>query len=147
MKRVLAVILGLTFAVTAAAQDGIKVVTARGKFVDVKDDVVAAIVQRGLVVNSVAHVGDMLERTGQDLGQSKRIYDQAEVIEFCSATISRKMMEADPHNLVYCPYTIAVYTLPGKPDTVYLARRAFPKTAALKPVVSMLDAIIADATQ
>ena len=147
MKRLLALVLGLSFALAAVAQNGVKVVSVNGKFVDVKDDVVAAIVQRGLVVNSVAHVGDMLERTGQDLGQSKRIYDQAEVIEFCSATISRKMMEADPHNLVYCPYTIAVYTLPGKPDTVYLARRAFPKTAALKPVVSMLDAIIADATQ
>ena len=147
MKRVLAVLVGLTFALAAAAQNGPKVVTAQGKFVDVKDDVVAAIVQRGLVVNFVAHVGEMLERTGRDLGMNKRLYDQAEVIEFCSATVSRKMMDADAHNLAYCPYTIAVYTLPGKPDKVYLVRREYPETAALKPVVRLLDDIIAEAAK
>ena len=147
MTRLIAVVLGLLIALSAAANDGAKVLAAKGKFADVKDDVVAAIGKRGLVVNYVAHVGDMLERTGRDLGKTKRVYDQAEVIEFCSATVSRAMMEADPRNLVYCPYTIAVYTLPGKPGVVYVAHRTYPRTAALKPVADLLRGIIADATK
>ncbi|MBE0620274.1 MAG: DUF302 domain-containing protein [Burkholderiales bacterium] len=147
MTRLIAVLLGLLFALSAAADGGAKVVAANGKFADMKDDLVAAIEQRGLVVNYVAHVGDMLERTGRDLGKAKRVYEQAEVIEFCSATASRAMMEADAQNLVYCPYTIAIYTLPGKPGMVYLARREYPQTAALQPVAKLLDGIVADATK
>ena len=147
MTRLIAVVLGLLIALSAAANDGAKVLAAKGTFADVKDDVVAAIGKRGLVVNYVAHVGDMLERTGRDLGKTKRVYDQAEVIEFCSATVSRAMMEADPRHLVYCPYTIAVYTLPGKPGVVYVAHRKYPRTPALKPVSDLLRGIIADATK
>lgn len=147
MTRPMAALLGLLFAASVAADDGASVVTVKGRFADVKDDLVAAIEQRGLVVNFVAHVGDMLDRTGHDLGKTKRIYDKAEVIEFCSATASRAMMEPDPRNLVYCPYTIAVYSLPGNPGVVHLARRAYPQTAELKPIADLLDGIIADASK
>ena len=147
MMRLLAIVLGLFIALSAAADEGAKVVAAKGKFADVKDDLVAAIEQRGLVVNFTARVGEMLERTGRDLGKTKRIYDQAEVIEFCSASASRAMTEADPRNLVYCPYTIAVYTLPGKPGVVYLAHREYPRNAALKPVADLIDGIVADASK
>jgi hypothetical protein len=61
MTRLLATLLGLFIALSAAADEGARVVTAKGTFADVKDDVVAAIEQRGLVVNYVSHVGDMLE--------------------------------------------------------------------------------------
>jgi len=145
MVRLITVLFGLMFALSAAADGGARVVAVKGKYADVKDDLVAAIEQRGLVINFTAHVGDMLERTGRDLGKTKRVYDQADVIEFCSASASRAMMEADPRNLVYCPYTIAVYTLPGKPGVVYLAHRKYPQTAALKPVDKLLAGIVADA--
>jgi uncharacterized protein (DUF302 family) len=147
MTRTMAVLLGLLFAAAAAAGDGASVVTVKGGFADVKEDLVAAIEQRGMVVNYTAHVGDMLERTGRDLGKTGKIYGQAEVIEFCSAAVSRAMMQADPLNLAYCPYTIAVYTLPGRPGVVHLARRAYPANAALKPVAELLDGIIADASR
>ncbi len=147
MTRLIALLLGLLLVLPAAADEGASVVAAKGSFADVKDDLVTAIEQRGLVINSTSHVGDMLERTGRDLGKTKRIYDQAEVVEFCSATVSRAMMEADPHNLVYCPYTIAIYTLPGKPGVVYLAHRKYPRSAALKPVADLLDGIVADASK
>jgi len=111
------------------------------------DDLVGAIVQRGLEVNFVSHVGDTPERTGRDLGETKRIYDQAEVIEFCSATASRAMTKADPRNPDYCPYAVAVYTFPGKPGVVYLARRKYPETAALKPLADLVDGIVADASK
>jgi hypothetical protein len=53
VTRLIAVLLGLLFALSAAADDGASVVAAKGKFADVKDDVVAAIEQRGLVVDLV----------------------------------------------------------------------------------------------
>lgn len=147
MTRLLAILLVLLVALPAAADEGARVVTAKGKYADVRDDLVAAIEQRGLVVSFVSHVGDMLERTGRDLGKTKRIYDQAEVVEFCSATVSRAMMEADPQHLVHCPFTVAIYTLPGEPGVVYLAHRKYPPAAALKPVADLLQGIVADATK
>jgi len=147
MTRLFAVLLGLLIALSAAADEGARVVAVKGKYADVKDDLVAAIEQRGLVVSFVSHVGDMLERTGRDLGTTKRIYDQAEVVEFCSATVSRAMMEADPQHLVHCPFTIAVYTVPGQPGVVYLGHRKYPQTAALKPVADLLQGIVAAATK
>jgi len=147
MARVLAVLLGLFLALPAMADEQVNEVAAKGTFADVKDDLVAAIEQRGLVINSTSHVGDMLERTGRDLGKTKRVYGQAEVLEFCSATVSRAMMEADPRNLVYCPYTIAIYTLPDQPNRVYMAYRRYPPTAALKPVAELLQGIVAAASK
>lgn len=92
-------------------------------FDTVKTFIEEALTARGLVVNNVAHIGDMLERTGRDLGASKQVYAKAEAIEFCSATVSRKMMEADPHNIVFCPYVIAIYVLPDEPGKTYVSFR------------------------
>ena len=61
---------GAIVCAAAVADDGASVVAAKGKFANVKDDLVAAIEQRGLMVNTVSHVGDMLERTGRDLGKT-----------------------------------------------------------------------------
>lgn len=123
----------------------------KGKFEDVKASLVAAIEGKGLVINTVAHVGDMLARTGQDLGATKRIYEKAEVLEFCSATVSRATMEADPHAIVHCPYTIAVYVIAGQPGTVYVAYRKprgekpGPAADALALVGKLLDEIVGEA--
>lgn len=94
-----------------------------GTFEEVKDNLTNALTNRGMVVNNVAHIGDMLARTGKDLGKAAPIYSKAEAIEFCSATISRKTMEANPHNIAYCPYAIAIYVLPKEPKTVYVTYR------------------------
>ncbi len=114
----------MLFAMAAgAASAGVQMRTVKGTFADVRDRVVMALENRGLVLNYTAKVGDMLERTGRDLGRDRRIYGSAEVLEFCSARLSRDTMEADPHNIAYCPYAIAVYTLPKSPGVVYLSYR------------------------
>ena len=100
-----------------AASPGVQLRSTKGEFADVRDRVVMALENRGLVVNYTAKVGEMLDRTGRDLGRDRRIYNQAEVLEFCSAALSRDTMEADPRNIVFCPYAIAVYTLPKSPGT------------------------------
>jgi uncharacterized protein (DUF302 family) len=129
------------------AAEGIEVATAPGKFDEVKESVALAIEGRGLVINSVSKVGEMLDRTGADLGAARKIYDNAEVFEFCSAKVSRQMMEATPQNLVYCPYTIAVYTVPGQPGKVFVAYRKPPPGPAFAPVESLLKEIVGEAAR
>ena len=129
------------------------VFTKTGKFEDVRDDVEMAITGRGLVVNNVSHVGEMLERTGRDLGDDRQIFLKAEALEFCSAVVSRKMMEAAPDNIIFCPYIISIYVLPGKPDEVRIAYRkprivgSPASQAALKAVDKLLSDIVKDALQ
>ena len=133
--------------------DYMKLYTVEGQFEDVRQDIEMAITDRGMVINNVSHIGNMLARTGQDLGAGKEIYKDAEALEFCSATVSRRMMETDPHNIVFCPYIIAIYTLPAEKDKVYVAfRRPLPVGSAesrqsLVAVEKLLEDIIADATQ
>ena len=106
-----------------AATAGVQLRSTKGDFIEIRDRVVMALENRGLVINYTAKVGNMLERTGRDLGRERRIYADAEVLEFCSAALSRDTMEADPRNIVFCPYSIAVYSLPQVPGTVYLSYR------------------------
>ena len=117
-----------------------------GNFSDVRDAITMSIENRGLVVNYVSHIADMLQRTGNDIGASKTIFEQAEIIEFCSASLSRRMMEADPHNIVLCPFAISIYSLPGEPGTVWIAYRR-PQGNAAKLVGELLDGIAAEASQ
>lgn len=107
----------------ASAESGIAIHSKAGTFEDVRSALVFAIENRGLVVSTVSHVGEMLERTGRDLGSEERIFVQGDVLEFCSAVLSRQVMEADPHTIALCPYTIAVYVLPQEPATVYVSYR------------------------
>ena len=97
MKRVgfLIALAGLWLAPMAQAQSVLEV-RAKGSFEEVKQLLVIAIEGQGLVVDHVATVGEMLERTGQDLGATTKIYERAEVLQFCSANYSRQMMGADP---------------------------------------------------
>ena len=124
--------------------------TVQGKFEDVRDDLELAITGRGIKINNIAYIGNMLSRTGKDLGAKKQIFLHAEAFEFCSATVSRDTMEADPHNIVFCPYVIAVYVLPEQPDRVYLAFRrpllvgTEASKASLRAVEKLLEDIVSD---
>src|SRR5574341_175535 len=96
---------------------------AKGTFDDVKQLLIVAIENQGFVVDHLSKVGEMLERTGRDLGATRKIYERAEVLEFCSAKYSRKLMEADPTMLAFCPFAIGIFALPGETDTVHLVYR------------------------
>jgi uncharacterized protein (DUF302 family) len=125
--------------------------SAPGKFDEVKERVTLAIENRGLVLNYTARVGEMLARTGKDLGRERQVYTKAEVLEFCSAALSRDTMEADPHNITFCPYAIAVYVLPKEPGKVYISyRKPVPvgsgqSAKALRAVEKLLDDIVREA--
>ena len=133
-----------------AAENYSAVFKARGNYEDVRDALQFAIEGKGLRINAMNHTAEMLARTGADLGESKQIFEEGEQFEFCSAELSRRMMEADPHAIVMCPYIIAVYTVPNDKH-VYLAYRKPPATQnpalkqALAGVEKMLTEIIQDA--
>lgn len=136
--------------VALAAGDQMAVFTKVGSFDDVRDSLEMAITDRGLVVNNVSHVGEMLERTGKDLGNNRQIFIKAEALEFCSAVASRKMMEANPDNIIFCPYIISVYVVPEKPNEVRVAYRkpdisgSPASQEALKAVDELLSGIVKD---
>lgn len=119
-------------------------------YADVREDLELAITDRGMIINNVSHIGKMLARTGKALGAAKQIFVEAEALEFCSSVISRKMMEADPHNIIFCPYIITVYTLPTEKNRVYLAyRRPLPvgspaSKQSLQVVEKLLQGIVDD---
>ncbi len=117
-------VLFLMVSAAQAAASEVHVRAVKGNFDDVKERLVMALENRGLVINYTARIGAMLERTGRDLQRNRPVYGKAELVEFCSAQISRDTMEADPHNIVFCPYAVAVYTLPQAPGQVYLSYRA-----------------------
>ncbi|MDT8404600.1 DUF302 domain-containing protein [Sulfuriflexus sp.] len=119
----------------------------------VVDDIKNAIAQRGIKINNISHIGNMLTRTAEAVGATRQVFAQAEAIEFCSSTISRATMEADPHNIVFCPYIIAIYSLPGEEDFTYVSyRRPIPvgsdeSKAALKAVEGLMEEIITSAVE
>jgi hypothetical protein len=101
------------------------------------------------------HLGEMLDRTRADVGSDVQVYAQADALEFCSAVISRRMVEADPANMVFCPFTVSAYVLPDEPGVTYVAYRK-PTTlgdassqtqAVMGEVEAMLDAIARAAGQ
>lgn len=112
-----------------------------GSFEDATFAVESAILDRGLVIDLVSHVGDMLNRTGADMENAAPIFDNADIFLFCSATVSRRVMEADPMNVAHCPYSIFVTEADG---TVQLGHRAYPD-GPMQEVEALLDAIILSA--
>jgi uncharacterized protein (DUF302 family) len=128
--------------------------SAKAKFENVREDLVNAITGRGLVVDHTSHVAKMLDRTGKDLGKTMKMYgeDQGQVFSFCSAVVSRATMEADPHNIAFCPYTIAVYSTLKEPGTVFVAYKRLPRPvgsaaskASLQAVETLLDELAREA--
>jgi uncharacterized protein (DUF302 family) len=112
-----------------------------GSFEDATFAVETAIVGRGLVIDHVSHVGDMLNRTGADVGSDVTIFDNADVFTFCSAIVSRRVMEIDPMSIVHCPYGIFVTEREGE---VMVGHRSYPD-GPMQEVQELLDGIVREA--
>jgi uncharacterized protein (DUF302 family) len=113
-----------------------------GSFEDASFAIENAIIDRGLVIDYTSHVGDMLNRTGADVGSDVVIFDNAQIFLFCSAAVSRRVMEADPMNIMHCPYGIFVADMGGE---VMIGHRDYPD-GPMQEVEALLDAIILEAT-
>ncbi|MBM1557560.1 DUF302 domain-containing protein [Sulfitobacter mediterraneus] len=130
-----------SMAVTAQADTLSTVYDFDGSFDDATFSVESAIVGRGLVIDYVSHTGEMLNRTGADVGSDVTIFDGADIFLFCSAVLSRKVMEADPMNIAHCPYGIFVTDKGGKVSVGY---RNYPD-GPMQEVQSLLDDIVREA--
>ena len=126
-------------ATTAAAEEPFMYVTDQS-FDDVTFGLESAIIDAGLVVDHISHTGDMLERTRADVGSDVVLFEAADVYSFCSATVSRSVMEADPLNLMYCPYDIFVAVLADKPNETVIGFRPYPD-GPMQEVHELLDGI------
>ena len=138
-KLVLAVTLG--FAAPAWAGEAITT-PFDGAFDDATFAVESAIVGRGLVIDYVSHVGEMLNRTGADVGSDIMLFKEADIFLFCSAVVSREVMEDDPMNIAHCPYGIFVAETD---DGVTVGYRDYP-AGAMDKVETLLAEIVAEAT-
>ena len=144
MKKMLAACAMLCLPLTALAAEGYTVLfKTQGTFQDVRDSLQFSIEGKGLKITNTNHIAEMLERTGKDIGATKVVYGNAEQFEFCSATVSRHMMEADPHAIVMCPYSVMAYTIPNDKN-VYLAYRkpAATRNKALKKSLVELEKLL-----
>ncbi|WP_319824961.1 DUF302 domain-containing protein [Thalassovita sp.] len=138
--KALVIAAGLVLAASAGLADQLVSYSTDESYEDVVFGLENAIVDQGLVIDAVSHVGDMLERTRADVGSDVTIFAKAEVFSFCSANLSRKVMEADPMNLRFCPYGIFVAQLPDNPGQTIIGYRSMPE-GPMKEVETLLDTI------
>ncbi|WP_037545417.1 DUF302 domain-containing protein [Stappia stellulata] len=126
--------------------------TVEAAYDDVRFDLESAIVNRGLVIDYVSQIGEMLARTGADVGSDATVFTKAESMLFCSARLSRAAMEAAPGNIAFCPYAVFLYETPDQPGKVTVGYRRLDETGsdaskkALANVNALLAEIVAEAT-
>jgi uncharacterized protein (DUF302 family) len=140
LQFILAPLLAAGLATSALAEEG-TIYDFDGSFDDATFGLETAIIGRGLVVDWVSHTGEMLARTGGDVGSDVVIFDNADIYQFCSASLSRKMMEIDPLNIVHCPYSIFVIDREGM---VQVGFRNMPE-GPMQEVQGLLDEIAREA--
>ncbi len=111
-----------------------------GDFQDVMETLNMVITDRGLVVSHTFDIAGMLKRTEEVTG-IKTSFNNAEVIEFCSAGLSSKMLSENPHRIIFCPYRIAVYTLYEEPSKVFLSYRPLACSGS-SPILFQIDSLV-----
>lgn len=128
-----------------AADKGFETRESTEPFSDVVQAVEDGIINRGYKIDYHGFIGDMLKRTASDVGAEKELYEDAEFFTFCSAVLSRKMMEAEAEDIAYCPYVIFVYSEAGDADTVTVGYRRLPEGGVRDEINAMLSEIVVDA--
>ncbi|WP_240789506.1 DUF302 domain-containing protein [Pseudooceanicola onchidii] len=140
-RRPFALALSLCLAATPGLARDMVTYTTDQSFDDVTFGLENAILDEGLVIDHVSHTGEMLERTRADVGSDVVIFDEADVYSFCSAKLSREVMEADWQNLMFCPYTIFVAVRHDTPDETIIGFRSYPE-GEMQKIEALLDGIV-----
>lgn len=140
----------LTGAIVAAMlampawSDGFYTVDVDADFEDVVFNVEMAITNQGLVIDDVSYVGRMLERTKEDVGGEKDLFVDARIFSFCSASLSRQVMEAKLRNIQFCPYNVYVYQSAEEGAPVVVGYREFNEPT-MRSINYLLQQIVAEA--
>lgn len=130
----------------AAQAEGAYTKTVTMDFDDAAFAVENAIINEGLVIDLRSHVGEMLARTGADMGAEAELFTAADIFSFCSARVSRAVIEADLTNVQFCPYNIFLYELAANPGEVVIGHRHYPGDS-MAPVNEMLNRLVDAAAQ
>lgn len=141
-RYIIAALTAFVTGTAALAEDAITY-PFEGTFDDATFAVESAIIGRGLVIDHVSHTGEMLARTGQDVGSDVVLFDAADVFLFCSAQLSRSVMETNPMNIAHCPYGIFVADQAGE---VIVGYRQYPQ-GEMQQVQAFLDEIVKEAIE
>ena len=138
MKRTLIPFAFALAATPLAAADQAVTYPFDGSFDDATFAVESAIIGQGLVIDYVSHTGEMLARTAADVGSDVKLFEEADIFLFCSASLSREVMEADPMNIAHCPYGVFVAEREGQ---VVVGYRTYPE-GEMQKVQALLDEIV-----
>lgn len=147
-KLLIAAVMGLWAShggAALAAGEDVFTVTTDNAFADTAQAVNDAIVNRGFKIDYHGFIGDMLKRTAGDVGATKTLYKDAEFFTFCSAVVSRQVMEADIGDIAYCPYVVFVYERADTPGEVVVGYRMLPEGVGRDQVNTLLKAIAEEA--
>lgn len=153
MKRLLFAILAAVILMPAVQAAEFNSVSTEGTYADAAAYVESAIINKGLTIDYSGEVHEMLARTGEDVGSTKDIYAGAKFFLFCSAKLSRQMMEADAANMGLCPFVVYVYEAKAEPGVVHVGYRRPGKgsneaaSKALAEVDKLLESIIKEAVE
>jgi|GEM_PF-42742 len=159
LAGVIALCLGLSLSLSAAIAKpplGYKTLTKKASFDDVEFELQNAIIDRGLKVDYIGHVGAMLSRTSKTVGSviksgSKSPYLKAKYYQFCSAKLTHEVVRANPLNISVCPYVVFLFELRTSPGVVHVGYRipfAGPSEVTQKAVAkveALLASVIKDA--
>ena len=155
MRRIFTLISTLVlcaFLITGVrAADASKSYQIEADYTDVVQDIENGVTDAGLSIDYRGNISKMLDRTGKDLGSAKKIYKAAQFMQFCSANLSRQMMEADASNMGVCPYIVFVYETVAKPGIVHvgykrpIGAKGAASQKALGKIEALLDGIVKEA--
>jgi hypothetical protein len=128
--------------VASLAEDDAHLVRSSQPFLETVQAVENEIINRGYSIDYHGFIGDMLERTASDVGADRKLYEDAEFLTFCSAVLSRKMMEAEIRDIALCPYIIIVYSTVSEPEIVNIGFRPLPAGGVRDEVNALLTEIV-----
>lgn len=136
---------------TADASDSVMYTRKGATYEDVRADLESAIIKEGLKIDYTGNIAGMLQRTGPDVGSNQPVYQNAEFFTFCSAKLSRAMMEADPANMAQCPYVVFMYQRAATVKEVTVGYRkvavAGRGAKTLEEINKLLDRVVKAATK
>ncbi len=169
------IFISLIFLLTKVSSAGVYVERITDNdFFSVKEDITLAIQGQGLVIAHHSDVSTMLRRTATNLAQQafniatslipintantekpvQTTYQHGMVIEFCSADLSAQTTAADANNILFCPFSIAIFQLSGELNQVHVSYLRLSQFAdadnaksveALTKVENMLAEIVSEA--
>lgn len=137
---------------------GFKSYEKTGTFENLYSSLQDAIINKGLVIDYVGHLDQMLERTSKTVGSvtekgSKSPYLAAKFLQFCSAKLSHDVISANPQNIAICPYVVFIYEEKSTPGIIHVGFRR-PITGpskrsrkALEKVENLLDSIVKETVE